>query len=100
MRDFVRHHVVWALRAGVADADGDEDLSRRLHAQTRLRLISMSDEELWQLTKLISSPPERPVELVYEKFKQAIEEWKATASEWVGDLVKMPVADKEWDNDR
>ena len=57
MQDFVGHHIIWAVRGGVADADGNEDLSRRLYAETKLRLIRMSDEELWQLPKVTSSLP-------------------------------------------
>ncbi|GAH59993.1 unnamed protein product, partial [marine sediment metagenome] len=60
-RDFVKYHLHQALRAMRAELDGDEDLSRRLHAETKVRLIRMSDEELWELAKLTSSP-ERPVE--------------------------------------
>jgi len=97
-RDFVKYHLRQALRAAVAEADGDEDLSRCLRAKTKLRLMCMSDEELWELAKLTSSPPERPVELVYKGTKQAIEEHKATASEWINDLVKRPMPDKERKN--
>jgi len=99
-REFVKYHLREALRAVVAELDGDEDLSRHLHAQTRLRLMCMSDEELWELAKLTSSP-EKPVELVYKGIKQAIEEHRATASEWINDLVKRPIPDKEGkDTDR
>jgi len=57
------------------------DLSRRLHVETKSRLINMSAEELWELAKLTASPPERPAELIYEGLKQAIEEHRATAGE-------------------
>ncbi len=101
MLDFVKYHLRQALRAAAAERDGDEDLSWRLHAQTRLQLMCMSDEELWELAKLTSSPPERPVELVYRGIKQAIEEHRATASEWIKYLVKRPIPDKEGkDTDR
>ena len=86
-RDFVKYHLRQALRAAVAEADGDKDLSRHLHAKTKLRLTCMSDEELWELAKLTSSP-QKSVEQVYEESKQIIEEHKATASEWINDLVK------------
>lgn len=90
-RDFVNYHLCQALRAAVAEADGDGDLSRCLHAKTKLRLICMSDEELWELAKLtssVTSSPQKSVEQVYEETKQVIEEYKATASEWINDLVK------------
>ena len=99
-RDFVKYHLREALRAAVAELDGDEELSRRLHAEAKLRLVRMSDEELWELAKLTSSP-EKPVESVYKVIKQAIEEHRATASEWIPDLVKRPIPDKEGkDTDR
>jgi len=87
-RDLIRHHIVVALYAGQAEADGNEELSRCLHAETKFRLINMSDEELWELAKLTASPPERPVELIYEGLKQAIEEHRATAGEWTNDLTR------------
>ena len=93
-RDFVKCHLRQALRAARAELDGDEELSRRLHAEAKLRLVRMSDEELWELAKLTSSP-EKPVESVYKVIKQAIEEHRATASEWMKDLVERPMPDKE-----
>ena len=87
-RDFVKYHLREALRGAIAEANGDESLSRRLHAETKLRLINMSDEELWELAKQTSSPPERPVELAYKRIKQEIEELKATATKRMNDLVK------------
>ncbi len=85
-RNFVKYHLREALRGAAAEADGDDALSRRLHAETKLRLIGMSDEELWELAKLTVSSPEELVELVYKKSKQAVEEHKAKASEWINDL--------------
>ena len=85
-RDFLKCHLREVLRGAEAEANGDKELSRRLHAGTKLRLIGMSDEELWELAKLTSCPPERPVELAYKDHKQAVEEHRATASEWINDL--------------
>jgi len=96
----LKYHLREALRGAVAEANGDEDLSRRLHAETKLRLIGMSDEELRELAKLVSSPPEWPVELVYKVIKQAIEEHRATASEWINDLVKTTIPGKERKDDK
>ncbi len=89
-QDFVKYHLVEASFGAIAEADGNEALSRRLHAQTKLRLITMSEEELWELAKITSYPPERPVELAYEDHKRAIEKIKATASEWINDLQIEP----------
>lgn len=64
VQDSVRYHLAEAMRGAAAEADGDEILSRCLRAETKLRLMSMSDEKLWELAKATSCPPERPVELV------------------------------------
>ena len=45
-RDFVKYHLHEVLRGAIAEANGDEALSHRLHAETKLRLMNMSDEEL------------------------------------------------------
>ncbi len=84
-QDFTQYHLVEALLGGVAEADGNDELSRRLHAKTRLRLVSMSDEELWELAKLMTSP-DRPVQQVYKEYKSRIEELRTTRSEWLTDL--------------
>jgi len=98
-QDFIKYHLIEALRGAAAEADGNEDLSRRLHAETKLRLIGMSDEQLRELAKQTSCPPGMPVELAYKRHKQAIEELKATASEWMNDL-KIPIPDREGRNGR
>ena len=43
--DFVVHYLREALQASIAESNGDEDFSRRLHAETKLRLMSISDED-------------------------------------------------------
>jgi len=58
-RDLVHYHLVEVLRGAQAAADGDDDLARRLRAMTKLRLITMSEEELWRLAELTSCPPSR-----------------------------------------
>jgi hypothetical protein len=52
----------------------------------------MLDEELWELAKLTSSPPERPAELVYEKMKEAAEKLRASVGEWTKDLTQEVVS--------
>jgi len=93
-QDFVKYHLREALYAAAAAANGDEDLARQLHAGTKLRLISMTDDELRELTRLTASPPKLPVELAYnyKRYKQRIEELKATGSEWTKDLVTEPMS--------
>jgi len=81
----IKYHLLQALAASVAELEGDEAQSRRLHAEVRLRLINMSDEELWELAR-VAKPPEQTIEASYMKFKEAVEKHKATASEWMKDL--------------
>ncbi len=91
----ISYHLLQALAASVAEIDGDEAQSRRLHAEVKLRLINMSDEELWELAK-IAKPPEQSIEASYRKFKQAIEEHRATANEWMKDLpTKCDIGQRE-----
>ncbi len=85
-QDVAKRHLIEALYAALAEADGHADLGKRLHAQAKLRLIDMTDEELWDLAKITALPPERPVELRYKEYKSAIEELKETAGEWIKDL--------------
>ncbi len=85
-KDFARRHLVEALLGGAAEADGNDELSRRLRAKTKLRLISMSDEELRELARLTLSSPDRSAESAYQNYKQAVEKLRATKSEWLTDL--------------
>ncbi len=66
-----RYHLLAAIRDGLAKALEDERLSRNLRAKARLRLIRMSDEELWELVKLSASSPQRPAEPVYKEIRQS-----------------------------
>ena len=85
-RDSVEYHLRGARCAGIAQMGSDMRLSKRLQAEVKLRLIGMSDEELWELAKLTADPPLRPVELAYEDYKRRVEELRTTASEWMNDL--------------
>lgn len=86
--NFIEYHLFEALRAALAEADGDVDLSRRLNAETKLRLTCMSDDELWELARVTSARAKKPVELVYKQIKQAVDQHRATASEWMKDLMR------------
>jgi len=57
-------------------------LARRLHAATRMKLIGMSDDELWELAVMIAIPLGKPVQQVFRGFKKAVKEHKATIKEW------------------
>ena len=86
-QDFVKYHLRGAILASIAESARNENLSRWLRAEVKQRLISMSDEELWELAKRTADPPVRPVELVYEDHKREVEKLRATSGEWMGDLL-------------
>jgi len=99
-RNFAQYHLYEGLYAAATESDGNKDSSRRMHAEAKLRLMSMSDEELRELAKLTSSFLDRPVEVSYQETKRAIAQHRVTASEWINDLQidwdptrgdKMPV---------
>ena len=90
----IKYHLLQVLAASIAEIEGDEAHSRRLHAEVKFRLINMSDEELWELAR-VTRPPEQTLESAYRKFRQAIEEHKATASEWMKDLPTNTIFNKE-----
>jgi len=88
--DLVRYHVQNAIRAAIAETSGWKRQAERLRAQGNLRLMVMSDEELWELAKVLSHPPARSIETAYEELKQVIEERKRTADEWMSALAVDP----------
>jgi hypothetical protein len=84
--DVVRYHVREALRAGIAELQGNEELSRTLRVETKKRLISMSEEELWELAIAVC-PPHKTIEQVYMGFKKTIDELKAS-NKWMNNLKR------------
>ena len=84
---FVEEHIVDCLRAAIVEANGDKERAARLRAQAKLRLILMSDAEVWELAKRTSSPPKRSVLEAYRDIKATIVEYKATAEEWLPQAV-------------
>jgi hypothetical protein len=86
--DLVQHHLIEAVRGAAAEAEGNDRLARQLHAATRLRLITMSDDELWHLSEVMAASLGKPVDLVFEKFKESIARHRLTAAEWINDLQK------------
>ena len=85
IRYFIKYHLREAVHAGLAELNGNENLARCLHARLKMRLICMNDEALWELARQTSF--HKRVELVYEGYKQRIEELQATRNEWVKDLL-------------
>lgn len=96
-RNFVGHRILSSLCAGIAEVTGDEKLAQRVCAQTRLRLITMSDEEIWQMAEVCSLHDRSPTQ-VYEQYvqiKRSIEEHKATFDTWRNDLLMASTLNKE-----
>ena len=87
------YHLHEALRSNIADAEGNVCVARRLNAETKLRLMRMSDEELWELARLTSCPPERSIEATYVSYKQRIEELETTSGNWMRDLGYISITD-------
>jgi hypothetical protein len=94
-RDLAFNHVREALVGAIAEAFGCETLSRHLHAQTKLRLISMSDEDLRELAKLLACPPERTAEMAYQELRDDIKQIKQMAHECTKDLPQNSVLSPE-----
>jgi len=85
-QNFLANHILESVCAAAAEADGNEDLANSLRAQLRLRLLTMSDEEIWELARLISSPPAVPSEWAYGQIEEAIKDHSATANQWLKNL--------------
>jgi len=94
----IKCHLLQALAASIAEIEGDEAQSRRLRAEVKFRLINLSDEQLRELVR-VTTPPNQTFESSYRKFKRAIEEYKATAREWIKDLPPERAPNKEWTGD-
>lgn len=80
--DVVRYHLLEALRAATTE---DERLARRLRAETMMRLVSMTEDELWELAR-VTCLPQQTFEQAYAIFKETIENLKASSCEWMKDL--------------
>lgn len=80
--DSVVRHVNEAIRGGIAELHGDKKLAQQLNAATRLRLVTMSDQELMVLAKLLSPSLGKTAEEYYKELKQTVEEHRKTADEW------------------
>lgn len=80
---FVEQHIVDCLRAAVVEANGEEDKATRLRAQAKLRLVCMTDDEIWELAKRTSFPPKRAPEDSYHDIKQTIADYRATSEQWL-----------------
>lgn len=84
--ELVRYHVRCAVRAGMAEASGFKELADRLRAQGNLRLMIMSDDELRELSRILTHIPTRPTEVVYQELKQVVDEQSKACDEWLSAL--------------
>jgi hypothetical protein len=82
VKESIKYHLLEAVQAAAAEAEGKEELSLRLHAATRLRLINMPDDDLWDLSVLFAVPLGKTVPEVFHSFKLAVAEHKKAMKEW------------------
>lgn len=88
--NLVRFHIQSAIRAAVAESKGMRDEATRIRAQGNLRLMVMSDSELWELARLLSHPPARTVDCVYRELIDSVDERRKSAGEWIEALTPDP----------
>ena len=88
--NLVKYHVKSAIRAALAESNGLKAEATRLRAQGNLRLVIMSDIELWELARMLSHPPARTVESVHSELVESIQQRRKTASEWIDALTTKP----------
>lgn len=80
---FVEAHIVDCLRAAVVEANGETEKAVRLRAQAKLRLVCMTDDEVWELANKTCFPPQRSATAAYRDIKQTIADYRASAHEWL-----------------
>ena len=83
----VKYHVQSAIRAAIAESNGLKEEAKRLRAQGNLRLMVMSDAELWELARMLSHPPARTSQSVYRELTESIRERRRNAGEWMDALT-------------
>ena len=82
---FVERHIVDCIRAALVEANGEQQKAVRLRAQAKLRLVCMSDEDVWELAARTCSPGKRSVEEAYRDIRKTIQEYKDTTGEWLNE---------------
>jgi len=83
--DVVQYHLREALQAGLIELGDNRESAGCLHAETKIRLISMSQEDLWELAMVTCTPP-KTIEQVYASLINRVEELRNSAEEWMKDL--------------
>ena len=90
---YAEYHLYEALLGNIAEAEGNVYLARRISAETKLRLIHMSDEELWRLAAITSYPSGQSIVETYLRYRRGIEELKVTSNDWMKDVGHISVID-------
>ncbi len=88
-----KHHLKEAIQGNIAEVEGNVYLARRISAETKFRLIHMSDEELWKLAAITSYPSGQSIVETYVFYRKGIEDLKVTSKEWMGDLEHISITD-------
>lgn len=86
--ELVKTHIFYSIRAAIAEANGNQQEADKMRTQGNLRLITMSDEELRELSQLLSFPPAKVKEEVYWELKQIIGDARKKKEDWIGVLGK------------
>jgi len=68
-RELIEYHIVESLRALEAEAEGELELAQFLRANTKSRLMNMSDKALWELANITADPPERTISQAFNELK-------------------------------
>jgi len=89
-----KHHLREAIRGNIAEAEGNVYLARRISAETKFRLIHMSDEEIWRLAAITSYPSGQSIVETYLRYRQGIEELKIASREWMRDLDHITITNR------
>ncbi len=90
LSDLVRYHIQCSIYAAMAESNGFAEEAERLRAQGNLRLMVMSEAELWQLAETFESIPSRPAEALFAEYKQQIAEQKKNSDDWVDSITSKP----------
>jgi len=90
-RELVEHHLVEALRALEAESEGNTELALYLRAQTKSRLMQMSDKTLWELANITAVPPTKPISQAFSELKEVREDLRTKNNGWEKLLGFSPV---------
>ena len=82
---FVRRHLVESLLAALAEAQGFDEIAKHKRAQARLRLCTMSHDQLWLFAEYISTEDKSPNDTFVDIGLQKSESIN-TADNWLRDL--------------